>query len=56
LHRRHWSIVGVDVSADQLAVARARAAEVGAELLEADAARLPFTDASFDAVVSIGAR
>jgi SAM-dependent methyltransferase len=53
LSRLGWSIVGVDVSTDQLAVARARADEIGAELLEADASRLPFGDASFDAVASI---
>jgi SAM-dependent methyltransferase len=53
LSRLGWLIVGVDISADQLAVARARADEIGAELLEADASRLPFADASFDAVASI---
>jgi SAM-dependent methyltransferase len=53
LSRLGWSIVGVDISADQLAVARARADEIGAELLEADASGLPFADASFDAVASI---
>jgi len=53
LDRLHWSIVGVDISADQLALARVRGDELGAELLAVDAARLPFADASFDAVVSI---
>ncbi len=53
LDRLHWSIVGVDVSADQLAVAQERADEIGAVLREADAVRLPFADASFDAVASI---
>ena len=48
-----WSVVGVDVSADQLAVAKQHADEVGAELVHADAGRLPFPDASFDAVVSL---
>ncbi len=48
-----WSIVGTDVSADQLAVARERAEAAGADLVHADAARLPFPDASFDAVASL---
>jgi SAM-dependent methyltransferase len=43
-----WSVVGVDVSADLLGVARAR----GLEVLEAPADALPFEDASFDAAVS----
>ncbi len=53
LDRLQWSIVGVDVSTDQLALARERADHFGAVLLQADAVRLPFADASFDAVVSI---
>jgi SAM-dependent methyltransferase len=53
LDRLHWSIVGVDVSTAQLAVAQERADEIGAVLLEADAVRLPFADATFDAVASI---
>jgi ubiquinone/menaquinone biosynthesis C-methylase UbiE len=44
-----WSVVGIDVSADLLGVARAR----GLEVLEAPADALPFDDASFDAAVSI---
>jgi SAM-dependent methyltransferase len=48
-----WSIVGVDISTDQLAVARAHAEAVGAQLIEADASRLPFEDESFDAVISL---
>ncbi len=48
-----WAVVGVDVSADQLAVARDRAEAVGARLVHADASRLPFPDGSFDAVVSL---
>ena len=46
-----WSVVGVDASRDQLRVAEARAAAVGAELVLGDATDLPFEDASFDAVV-----
>jgi SAM-dependent methyltransferase len=44
-----WSVVGIDVSADLLGVARAR----GLEVLEAAADALPFDDASFDAAVSV---
>jgi SAM-dependent methyltransferase len=45
---RGWSVTGVDVSKDQLRLARAR----GIEVVEADAAALPFDDATFDAAVS----
>lgn len=44
-----WSVTGVDVSAEQLALARAR----GVEVVEADATALPLEDASFDAAVSM---
>ncbi|MEU8664196.1 class I SAM-dependent methyltransferase [Actinoplanes philippinensis] len=46
-------IAGVDVSPGMLAFARERAADLGlaVDLREADAARLPFADASFDTVV-----
>jgi len=44
-----WSPVGVDISEDQLRLARER----GVEVVWADAADLPFEDASFDATVSI---
>lgn len=43
-----WAVVGIDLSADQLRVARQRAPDV--ELIQADATHLPFEDASFDAV------
>jgi len=43
-----WKVTGVDISEDQLRLARAR----GVEAVRADAAVLPFADASFDAVVS----
>ena len=46
---RGWNVTGVDVSAAQLELARAR----GVEVVEADAARLPFEPASFDAAVSM---
>ena len=44
-----WSAVGVDVSEDQLRLARER----GCHVTWADAADLPFDDTSFDAVVSV---
>ena len=49
LERLGWNVVGVDVSAKMLERARA----YGAELVQASGAKLPFDDASFDAVVSI---
>jgi ubiquinone/menaquinone biosynthesis C-methylase UbiE len=48
-----WTVVGVDISPDQLRVARERTAGLTADLLEADASHLPFPSASFDAVVSL---
>ena len=45
-----WTVTGVDVSADQLRVARGR---VDVELVQADAARLPFEEERFDAVASL---
>lgn len=44
-----WSVVGVDLSSDQLRRARARARD-GVELVQADATALPFADGSLDAV------
>ena len=46
-------ITGIDLSPQMLAVARQRAAELGADvsLREGDALALPFDDASFDTVV-----
>jgi SAM-dependent methyltransferase len=44
-----WLVTGVDVSEDQLRLARER----GLEVVPADAASLPFPDASFDAAVSV---
>jgi SAM-dependent methyltransferase len=43
-----WDVTGVDVSEDQLRLARAR----GVHVVRADAAALPFADAAFDAAVS----
>ena len=44
-----WDVVGVDISADMLRIARERALEV----VEADATELPFDDGTFDAAVSL---
>ena len=44
-----WSVTGVDVSPAQLELARRR----GVEVIEADAAALPFDDESFGAAVSM---
>jgi ubiquinone/menaquinone biosynthesis C-methylase UbiE len=46
---RGWSVMGVDVSEDQLRLARER----GVEVVHADARDLPFDAESFDAAVSI---
>jgi SAM-dependent methyltransferase len=48
-----WSVVGLDVSSDQLRVARERTGHLAVSLIQGDAAALPFADASFDAVVSL---
>jgi SAM-dependent methyltransferase len=53
LLERGWRVVGVDLSGDQLRVARQRAGADGAALVAADAAALPFAEGSFDAVVSV---
>ena len=47
-----WSVVGVDVSIDQLRAAE-RHAGPGVELVQADAHALPFPDGQIDAVVSV---
>lgn len=46
---RGWTVTGVDLSRAQLELARSR----GVEVVEADAAALPFEDESSDAAVSI---
>jgi SAM-dependent methyltransferase len=51
------SVTGVDMTPEMLAKARAAAEELGAgnvEFVEADAESLPFSDASFDVVISNG--
>jgi ubiquinone/menaquinone biosynthesis C-methylase UbiE len=52
----HLQIVGIDLSADQIARARQRTQRRGYEIQfeVADAQRLPFPDASFDVVYSFG--
>lgn len=44
-----WKVIGVDVSEDMLRRARAK----GVDTVRADAATLPFEDASFDAAISV---
>jgi SAM-dependent methyltransferase len=44
-----WRVTGVDPSTDQLRVASPRARDLGVELVNGDAAELPFGDSSFDA-------
>lgn len=44
-----WTVTGVDLSADQLRLARQRAPSA-AELVQADVTALPFEEGSFDAV------
>jgi len=51
LVRAGWTVVGIDVSEDQLGLARSRYGDV-AEFVSADAHGLPFRDEEFDAVVS----
>ncbi|HEU0195213.1 MAG TPA: methyltransferase domain-containing protein [Gaiellales bacterium] len=47
-----WSVTGLDLSADQLRVARRRTPDGRVRLVQGDAMRMPFPDGSFDAVVS----
>lgn len=55
LYSRDWSVVGADLSAAMLLQARKRIAELGLEhsvrLVQADGARLPFEDESFDVIL-----
>lgn len=55
LYSRDWSVVGVDLSPAMLIQAQKRISELGLEssvrLLQADGARLPFDDESFDVVL-----
>jgi SAM-dependent methyltransferase len=47
--KQGWTVTGVDISEDQLRLARDR----GIDVVQADASDLPFDDAGFDAVVSM---
>ena len=47
-----WTVVGVDLSSDQLRRARMRVGDVAEALVQADARELPFEDGSFDAVLA----
>jgi SAM-dependent methyltransferase len=51
LHKLGWTVTGIDISEDQLRLARSRAGD-STELLQGDAADLPFADGSFDLVFS----
>jgi len=48
-----WTVVGTDISIDQLETARQRTGEPAEHLVRADAHALPFEDGEFDAVISI---
>src|SRR5918992_5825045 len=51
------SVMGIDMTREMLAKARAAATEMGAtnvEFVEGDVERLPFADSSFDVVISNG--
>ena len=50
-------VIGIDMTLEMLAKARAAATEMGVsnvEFVESEAERLPFPDASFDVVISNG--
>jgi SAM-dependent methyltransferase len=47
-----WRVVGLDLSPDQLRLARERVGALADDLVLGNAAELPFADASFEAVVS----
>jgi SAM-dependent methyltransferase len=51
LHELGWTVTGIDISEDQLRLARERAGDF-ARLHHGDAAALPFDDGSFDLVFS----
>jgi ubiquinone/menaquinone biosynthesis C-methylase UbiE len=50
-----WQVVGIDVSWSQLQACRARGAGPSVRLVQCEAETLPFHDAQFDVVLSIGA-
>jgi SAM-dependent methyltransferase len=48
-----WSVVGIDESAEQLRVAKDRVGHIVEQLVQANAASMPFEDGSFEAVASM---
>jgi ubiquinone/menaquinone biosynthesis C-methylase UbiE len=54
LARRGFRVSGVDASEQMVALARRQLPEAQGRLLQSDVERLPFPDASFDAVVATG--
>jgi SAM-dependent methyltransferase len=54
LERRGWTAWGIDASPRMVDVARARAPQAAERLAVARIEQLPFADASFDVVVSLG--
>ena len=52
LERLGWTVTGVDLSEDQLRIARSRADD-RAELIQADVADLPFDECVFDGALSV---
>lgn len=55
LTRAGWTVSGVDVSTEMVALARQRLPDAEERLVRASAERLPFPDGSFDAVTATGA-
>jgi SAM-dependent methyltransferase len=53
LAQADWTVVGSDVSEDQLDAARKQFGDLAEELVQADAHVLPFADGAFHGVVSI---
>ena len=54
LARRGWTVSGVDVSEEMVALAQERLPEARERLVRAPAEQLPFSSASFDAVAATG--
>ena len=54
LDSRGWTVTGVDFSDEMVALARRRLPQASGRLVQARLENLPFPDASFDAVASLG--
>jgi SAM-dependent methyltransferase len=54
LERRGWSLAGVDLSSEMVALARDRLPQAAGELLQGTIESLPFPSESFDAAVATG--